>query len=110
MSKFICKSDVLKEKGLSVRFESSSLALPAFAIRYEGKVYAYLNRCPHRGTELDWEPGEVFDKDGEFLICATHGALFQADTGMCVSGPCKGAALQSVSVLEQDGSIELSEV
>jgi len=98
---------MLVEKGLSVRFEYSSLALPAFAIRYEGQVYAYVNRCPHRGTELDWEPGEVLDGDGEFLICATHGALFQPQTGLCVMGPCKGSSLQSILLVEADGSVKL---
>jgi nitrite reductase/ring-hydroxylating ferredoxin subunit len=110
MTDRICSSDALNEKGLSVRFEHSSLALPAFVIRYEGKVYAYQNRCPHRGTELDWEPGEVLDGDGEFLICATHGALFQPTTGLCVMGPCKGASLQSISVVEADGSVTLIDV
>jgi nitrite reductase/ring-hydroxylating ferredoxin subunit len=109
MSQRICTSEMLVEKGLSVRFEHSDLALPAFAIRYDGKVYAYQNRCPHRGTELDWEPGEVLDGDAEYLICATHGALFKPETGLCVMGPCKGASLQSISVIEADGSVKLAE-
>jgi hypothetical protein len=109
MTKLICTSEMLTEKGLSVRFEYSSLSLPAFAIRYEGQVYGYQNRCPHRGTELDWEPGEVLDADGEFLICATHGALFQPQTGLCVMGPCKGAHLQSISLTEADGSVILKD-
>jgi nitrite reductase/ring-hydroxylating ferredoxin subunit len=109
MSKLICTSEMLLEKGLSVRFEYSSLSLPAFAIRYEGQVYAYHNRCPHRGTELDWEPGEVLDSDGEYLICATHGALFQPQSGLCVMGPCKGSSLQSISLIESDGRVILAE-
>lgn len=107
MPEMICASESLLEKGLSVRFEYSTLRLPAFVIRYEGQVYAYHNRCPHRGTELDWEPGEVFDGDGEYLICATHGALFDAKTGLCVMGPCKGSQLQSISVMEAEGSVKL---
>ena len=77
--------------------------LPAFAIAYDGVVHAYVNVCPHRGTSLDWQPGEVFDESGLYLICATHGALFEPDSGLCVAGPCQGACLQKIAVrLEGD--------
>jgi nitrite reductase/ring-hydroxylating ferredoxin subunit len=29
----------------------------AFALRYEGQVVAYLNRCVHVPTEMDWKHG-----------------------------------------------------
>jgi nitrite reductase/ring-hydroxylating ferredoxin subunit len=32
-------------------------SVPAFAVRFEGRVYAYLNRCAHVPIELDWLPG-----------------------------------------------------
>ena len=67
--------------------------LSGFAIRYAGRVYAYLNRCPHNGTPLDWVEGDFFDETGRYLVCATHGALFDPETGKCLKGPCVNQAL-----------------
>ena len=72
-------------------------------------VYAYLNRCAHIPVELDWMEGEFFDKAGLYLICATHGATYEPDTGHCVMGPCKGQHLAAVAVEERDGQVYLAE-
>jgi len=68
----------------------------------------YVNICPHRGTSLDWQPGEVFDETGLYLICATHGALFEPDSGLCVAGPCQGAHLQKIPVKIEGGQVVLA--
>ena len=51
-------------------------------------------------TELDWQPGEFFELSGTYLVCATHGALFDPASGLCVAGPCRGASLARVAVGE----------
>lgn len=68
------------------------------ALRRKGTVTLFLNRCPHRGIELDWVPGRFIAVDGHHLQCATHGALFDPDTGQCVSGPCVGETLARVDI------------
>ncbi|MCB5189910.1 Rieske 2Fe-2S domain-containing protein [Methylobacillus arboreus] len=90
-----------------MRFKLPELGshVTGFAVRFGGKVYAYLNRCAHISLELDWNPGEFFDLSGQYLICATHGAHFQPDTGYCVAGPCHGQMLESVQVKEQEQQI-----
>ena len=98
----ICRVDQLAEGGLAMRFEialvQTAREVSCFAIAYEGAVYAYVNSCPHRGTELDWQPGEVFEETGLYLICATHGAIFEPNSGLCIAGPCHGAYLQSLPI------------
>ena len=73
-----------------------------------GRVYAYLNRCAHKLVELDWQEGEFFDAEYRYLVCATHGALYDPASGVCVSGPCRGAALAAVPVRETDGAVWLA--
>ena len=80
-----------------------------FAVRYRGKVCAYVNRCPHAGTELDWQPGEFFSLGGLYLICSTHGAMFEPASGYCIAGPCQGASLALLQVREQHGQVILEE-
>lgn len=55
---------------------------------------AYLNRCPHRGITLNWSPERFLDSSGQFIQCATHGALFRPADGVCIAGPCQGDQLR----------------
>jgi hypothetical protein len=56
--------------------------------------------------ELDWQAGEFFDFDREFLICATHGALYEPSSGACAGGPCAGrGGLRRLDVFEREGKI-----
>ena len=107
----ICDSAALTEGGPGVRFEVQQHGAPAaaFVIRYGGGVYAYLNSCAHIPVELDWMEGEFFDKAGLYLICATHGATYEPDTGHCIMGPCKGQRLIALPVAERDGKVYLIE-
>jgi nitrite reductase/ring-hydroxylating ferredoxin subunit len=81
----------------------------AFAIRFDGEVRGYINECRHLPTELDWNFGHFLDADKEFLVCATHGALYDPVTGVCVAGPCRGRALEKVALEEQHGTIVLKD-
>lgn len=107
--KVIGASDALAERGPAIRFEvdEQGLPAPAFAIRYRGRAYAYVNRCAHVSLELDFMPGHFFDTSGEYLICATHGALYDPGSGRCAGGPCNGEGLEALRVVERDGRIEL---
>ena len=107
----ICASAALTEGGPGVRFKLQMHGAPAaaFAIRYDGRVYAYLNSCAHIPVELDWMEGEFFDKAGLYLICATHGATYEPETGHCIMGPCKGQHLIAVKVEERGGQVYLME-
>lgn len=73
----------------------------AFFIRYNGQAHGYLNRCPHMGSELDWE-NSVFTRAGDQLMCARHGATFKPDTGECTGGPCKPSKLLRLTVSEEE--------
>jgi nitrite reductase/ring-hydroxylating ferredoxin subunit len=104
----ICASGALVDGGEGVRFELDAAAhfTPVgFAVRHCGAVRAFVNRCPHAGTELDWNPGEFFDETRLYLMCATHGALFEPGNGYCVAGPCRGASLEPLAVAERDGQV-----
>ena len=109
--RLICRSGELADAGKGVRFSlgEGGSARQAFAVRFGDRVYAYLNECSHAGLELDWLPGEFFDADGLYLVCSAHGALFEADSGRCLSGPCRGAGLVPVPVEERDGMVILKE-
>lgn len=105
----ICSTVALVEGGSGVRFtvHSGRGSYPAFVVRYNGAVHAYVNRCTHRSLELDWEPGRFYDVDARHLVCATHGALYEPDTGRCVAGPCNGG-LVKLAAFENNGYVYLA--
>ena len=106
-ARLICASEALLDCGRAVRFEVEYFGehAPAFVVRFEQRVHAYLNRCGHMPMELDWREGEVFDLAGRDLICSTHGATYSAASGKCLGGPCGGKALVSLRVEERDGKV-----
>lgn len=107
----VCETRRLRNGGAGVRFvvRIRGSLRPAFVIRYDGKVYAYVNECAHRSVELDWNEGEFFAADGRFLVCATHGARYHPQTGACAGGPCSGRGLTALPVEEVGGTVCLLE-
>lgn len=95
--KFFCAGTELPDDS-SRGFEIEGRKL--FAVRRSGQVYVYLNRCPHRGVVLEWQPDQFLDPSNSLIQCATHGALFLIEDGECVSGPCAGQSLTPVPCRE----------
>ena len=80
---------------------------PILVYRKGADVVAYKDSCPHLGVDLAWNPNDYMDSDGLHIQCSTHGALFEPNSGLCVSGPCIGQSLVSVSVEVRDGNVVL---
>ena len=99
----VLHNQVVEEKSTALRFDIPSLGQFAtgFVLRFNGELYAYVNQCAHISIELDWAQGEFFDSSKQFIICATHGAHYQPDSGHCVMGPCKGKQLKALQVTEK---------
>lgn len=79
--------------------------LRGFVVRQGDKVYAYQNFCVHVGHPLNWMPNSFLTKDRTAIICASHGAQYEIDTGLCFRGPCTGKSLRRLAVEVRDGVI-----
>ena len=104
---YLCEALALGEGGSGVRFPVTAGGEDGtgFAVRYDGRVHAYLNRCAHVPIELDWNEGQFFDSSGLYLMCSTHGAIYDPETGRCAGGPCRGGRLRVISAIEHDGKV-----
>lgn len=58
-----------------------------FVINFHGEFHAYVNRCRHIPIPMDWVDNHFFDEGGRYLMCQTHGALYQPASGECLAGP-----------------------
>jgi nitrite reductase/ring-hydroxylating ferredoxin subunit len=103
----LCRSDELIERGNGVVFDVMLWRQPAraFALRIDGAVVAYINRCAHVPTELDWNPGEFLDAERTTIVCAVHGAQYAPASGHCLGGPCGRGRLMPVTVSESGGQV-----
>ena len=103
----LCPSSALVERGNALVFEVLHFreSARAFALRFDGQVVAYLNRCVHVPTEMDWQPGEFLDSAKEFILCSIHGAAYDPRNGRCVAGPCGRGKLTLLHVEERDGEV-----
>lgn len=76
-------------------------------LNYEGRFHAYVNRCRHMTTPLDFVRNQFFTEDGRHVVCMTHGAVYEPESGLCVDGPCKGLSLYRLPVLVEEGEVRV---
>lgn len=103
----LCASGDLAERGKAVVFDVMQWRekARAFALRFDGQVVAYLNRCAHVPAEMDWNEGEFLDRDREFILCSIHGAAYDPRNGRCAGGPCGRGVLTTLRVEERGGEV-----
>lgn len=103
----VCASHELEEAGLAQVFDVIAHGEPAraFVLRHDGRVVGYLNRCAHQPVEMDWQPGQFLDDQGQFIVCAMHGAIYDPQDGRCVGGPCSGDGLVPLRLHEVDAQV-----
>ncbi|MCB1838128.1 MAG: Rieske (2Fe-2S) protein [Alcanivoracaceae bacterium] len=103
----VCAVNELEEdQARGIEIDGKSIVL----VKKDGQVHAYLNWCPHLGIELNFMPDQFLDSDNAFLMCANHGALFEIDSGHCLSGPCSGDALMKIDVKIEGDQILLGDI
>ncbi|MEP4379382.1 MAG: Rieske (2Fe-2S) protein [Alphaproteobacteria bacterium] len=105
----ICAADDIPEmeaRGFVGRIDGMQRNI--FAVRRDGALHLYLNKCPHAGALLDHIQGQFFTPDGSHLRCGMHGAIFRIESGECIDGPCQGANLTRLAFVERDNEIYLT--
>jgi len=103
----LCAVNALAERGRAYVWDVLHYRQPAtaFALRFDGRVVAYLNRCAHVPTQMDWQAGEFLDIDRRWILCSIHGAVYEPADGRCVGGPCGRGRLVTIATMERDGQV-----
>ena len=99
MEKKLCNLDDIENHG-SAGFvvDTYDGRCGVMVIRKGDRVYSYLNSCPHIGTPLEIQSDRFLDRSGQHILCATHGALFQIEDGLCIAGPCVDDKLTPITI------------
>lgn len=103
----LCAAAELIERGQARVFDVLLWRQPAraFALRFDGVVVAYVNRCVHVPVEMDWQPGQFLDLDKRWIVCSIHGATYEPADGRCVAGPCARGKLMRIATAEHAGRV-----
>jgi nitrite reductase/ring-hydroxylating ferredoxin subunit len=98
--------DELKEKRtLKFSYRQEGIPREGFIAWTGGKVVAYENVCRHIPISLDYGDGRFFNAEQSHFVCRTHGATYEPLTGLCIAGPCAGAALKPLTVEVVDDEV-----
>ena len=99
------------EEGKTIKFSFTRGERPmeGFVGRFKGELFAYQNTCRHIPISLDYGDNRFFTNQGDGLMCQTHGAVYEPDTGLCTRGPCAGASLFPLEIAEEDGVLWFEE-
>ncbi len=99
--RFLCTLSELPVTG-SKGIEDDDLSV--FIVKQHDTIRVYQNRCPHLGTPLEFTPDTFLTHDGNWILCSTHGALFDKREGKCIQGPCIGKSLTAYDAhIHEDG-------
>ena len=102
----LCALDEIKDPGAKgFRFREGDYLFLGFVVRRKGAVRGYIDRCPHAGTPLAMLEDRFLTREGDQILCSTHGALFRPSDGVCLAGPCAGLSLAPWPVVVEDGVV-----
>ena len=109
LERVICRLADLEPTGArAFRAGGGEWPLRGFIVRCGAGVRGYVNHCPHAGHPLDLRPHHFLTRDRALIVCASHGALFEKENGLCIAGPCAGRALRPVPLVICDGLVLLA--
>jgi len=93
MEALLCAfNDIAESEAQSFTVENTSI----FAVKHGNQMYIYENSCPHLGISLEFQPNQFLDIEKRFIQCSNHNALFEIESGLCLSGPCQGKSLRKI--------------
>lgn len=103
-----CKHDLRNPGSLEFAVFAGAAPLRGFLVRRGDEIFAYVNRCPHAGQPLNRAPDGFLDPSNQLIMCRSHGAMFDIESGVCVAGICSGQSLQPLPVRVVEGVILLT--
>ena len=105
----LCRLDEIADPGArGFVFGEGETRFAGFVVRRGETATGYVDACPHVGVPLALTPTGYLTPRGDYVICATHGAMFQPDDGLCVAGPCVGRRLRPWAVEVAEGEVRVS--
>lgn len=89
----VCRLDEIPDPGAKgFRYQAGDAWFNGFVVRKDGRVFGYVDSCPHAGWPLA-VADRYLTREHDRILCGGHGALFTVEDGTCTAGPCFGKKL-----------------
>jgi nitrite reductase/ring-hydroxylating ferredoxin subunit len=99
MPRVLCRLDELAEGEARGFRPVDGAREEIFVVRKGRHVYAYWDACPHYGdTPMAWRTDAYLNAARNRIVCASHGAEFEIETGRCVRGAALGKSLKPAAI------------
>jgi nitrite reductase/ring-hydroxylating ferredoxin subunit len=98
-------ADIAEPGAKGFFFRAGDQIFMGFVVRRDGEVRGFIDRCPHTGTPLAAMPDRYLTREGDLIVCSTHGAMFRPKDGLCLAGPCEGRSLWPWAVVVAEEAI-----
>ena len=100
LERVVCRLADLEEHGArAFTVSGGDWPMRGFVVRAGDGVRGYINSCPHAGHPLNLLPHRFLTPDRALILCSSHGALFEKESGQCLAGPCPGQALTPIPLV-----------
>lgn len=76
---------------------------PIAVVTHNGRFYAFTGHCPHANYSFNF----TRVRDGDRILCSSHFAWFELETGRVLSGPVD-KDLQHYEVSTEDGEVRVA--
>ena len=103
----LCRSDEIGEGEARGFLTPGDERTKVIVVRREGRLFGYWDACPHYGgTPMAWRTNAYLNAARDRIVCASHGAEFEIETGLCVIGAALGQCLKPAPIeATADGDI-----
>ena len=104
----LCRIDDIPDPGskgpFNVAFDGEETEI--FVVHKDGKIYGYVNVCPHRYMPLNWKNDAFLTFDKSKILCVVHAAIFRIEDGACLTTHCF-EGLSPVVLAVENGDVRL---
>ena len=99
LDQFLCRTDEIAEGEARAFSPADGSRTKVFVVRRGGRLFGYWDACPHYGdTPMAWRTDAYLNANRDRIVCASHGAEFEIESGRCVSGAALGKSLRRAPI------------
>ena len=109
-SVFVCRAEDIGEGEARAFPGRDGSRAKLILVRRQGVLRGYWDACPHYGdTPMAWRTNEYLNAERNRIVCASHGAEFEIETGLCLRGAALGKSLSAAPIeINAAGEVRLS--
>jgi len=101
------EAEVVSGKVVTFLYRQDGIRREGILLRTKEGLRGYENVCRHLPVKLDLGSKHFLTRGQDGILCQSHGALYELETGRCTRGPCEGASLKALPIEVRSGQVIL---